>query len=293
MKGYIKLHRSSMDSHLYFAETFTKWQAWTDLLLLANHAPRTVSVRGIMVHLSRGEVLAGERFLADRWRWSRGKVRRFLSYLSSETVHQIVPQKSNVCGIISICNYETYQGNGFADETANGTTDKPTDGPQTDTLKNDKNEKEREREAGSGALFATEPQTKTQRVKVKKKAYGEFSNVRLSEDEHDRLSRVHGEGRLERGIDILDTYIEQSGKRYKSHYAVLKAGSWVWDRVTEGKGTSAPSREVQGYFEEAVRIITQQKGEGIGRLWRKVRDTIGQDELTRLKGLVKDWRGQR
>lgn len=145
MSGYIKYWRSSFDSPLYYAEPFTKWQAWTDLLLLANYQDRVVYIRQQAVAVKRGQVLAGEQFLADRWKWSRGKVRRFLSYLESKTVQQIVQQKSNLITIISIVNYEYYQGDGTTNGTTDSTPDSTTDGQQivqqTDTLKKVKNNK--------------------------------------------------------------------------------------------------------------------------------------------------------
>ena len=143
--GWIKLHRSSMDNGLYFAETFTKSSAWIDLLLLANYQNNTVCVRGIMLNVKRGDVLAGEDFLAKRWKWSRGKVHRFLKYLASKPIHQIEQQKSNVCSMITILNYKVYQRDDTTDGTPSSTPSSTTDGQQTvqqtDTLKKDKKEK--------------------------------------------------------------------------------------------------------------------------------------------------------
>lgn len=72
------------------------------------------------------------------------------------------------------------------------------------------------------------------------KKYGEFGNVILAPAEHAKLLHEHGAARLAKGIDILDAYIAQSGKRYKSHYAVLKPSGWVWDRV--GQGGALPAQ---------------------------------------------------
>lgn len=136
-RGYLKLWRACVDNELYFSEPFTKWQAWQDLLVLANHKKRVVYVRGIAVTVDAGQVLAAEEFLAERWQWSRGKVRRFMSYLESKTVQQIVQQKSRVCTIITIVKWDIYQSDG----TINGTTDSTTNGQQTDIPKNVKNGK--------------------------------------------------------------------------------------------------------------------------------------------------------
>lgn len=81
------------------------------------------------------------------------------------------------------------------------------------------------------------------RKKVEQPAYaeyGELRKVRLTADEHSKLLHTHGSARLAQGIDVLDSYIASSGKRYKSHYAVLKPTSWVWERV--GQGGALPAQ---------------------------------------------------
>lgn len=81
------------------------------------------------------------------------------------------------------------------------------------------------------------------RKKVEQPAYaeyGELRKVRLTAEEHAKLLHAHGAGRLAQGIDVLDSYIASSGKRYKSHYAVLKPTSWVWERV--GQGGALPAQ---------------------------------------------------
>ena len=116
--GYIKLYRSSLNDPLYLKEPFTKWQAWCDLILLAYFAPADFFVRGIRVKAKRGCVYKGTIELAERWKWSRGKVERFLSYLMSDK--RVSIQKNNVISCISITNYDKYQQN----DTTNNTTDR-------------------------------------------------------------------------------------------------------------------------------------------------------------------------
>ena len=122
--GYIKLYRSSLNDPLYLKEPFTKWQAWCDLILLAYFAPADFFVRGIRVKAKRGCVYKGTLELAARWKWSRGKVDRFLSYLVSDK--RIGIQKNNVISCISVINYEKYQQNETTNETTNSTTNSTT-----------------------------------------------------------------------------------------------------------------------------------------------------------------------
>lgn len=137
-KGWIKLYRNSFGNQLYFLEPFTKWQAWCDLLLLANHKNGIITKRGIVVKVPRGSIGHGTESLSERWKWSRGKVERFMCFLENDSVKQIVRQKTRITTLISIVNYETYQTN----DTTKIKTNDTTDGQQTDTNKNVKEGKE-------------------------------------------------------------------------------------------------------------------------------------------------------
>ena len=138
-RGYIKLWRSSTDNPLYFAETFTKWQAWVDLLILANHKSGMISIRGNVVKIDAGQIAASRKFLGKRWKWSEGKVLRFLKLL--ETEQQIVQQKSTVVTIYSIVRWEAYQSNGTTDggQTVQQTEDRRYTPKNDKNVENDKN----------------------------------------------------------------------------------------------------------------------------------------------------------
>lgn len=135
-QGWIKLHRSITDSPEWRAEPFTRSQAWIDLLLLANHKTGHIRIRGILVTVERGQVGYSEETLAIRWRWSRGKVRRFLQHLIelSQISRNSVQQNPRVSSLITITNYELYQAN----DTTNGTT-KSQQTVQEQECKNKKN----------------------------------------------------------------------------------------------------------------------------------------------------------
>lgn len=139
--GYIKLYRIITEDPLWCKEPFTRGQAWVDMLLLANHKDDYIRIRGNRIEVKRGQLAWSEISLSARWAWSRGKVRRFLAELESKMEQKIVQQKTRVTSLITILNYEKYQGGG----TTNGTTDGQQTVQQTDnrryTDKNDKNEK--------------------------------------------------------------------------------------------------------------------------------------------------------
>lgn len=107
MGGWIKLHRKITENPLYFSEPFNRSMAWIDLLLLANHSENYFFKRGIRVDVKVGQIGYDLDSLAKRWKWSRGKVERFILMLEND--NQIVRQKTNVTTLISIVNYKEYQ----------------------------------------------------------------------------------------------------------------------------------------------------------------------------------------
>lgn len=68
--------------------------------------------------LDVGQLIYGERSLAECWGWSRDKVRRFLKLL--ENLEMITVENTPLGSIISITNYAKYQC--FESDTANDTT---------------------------------------------------------------------------------------------------------------------------------------------------------------------------
>jgi len=108
MKDWFKLNRSIFNNKWWLAEPFTKSQSWIDLIGHANYEDGILFIRNNEIKVKRGQIAWGERYMAKRWRWSRGKVRRFINELIYE--QQIVPQKNSIISLYSIVNYEKYQG---------------------------------------------------------------------------------------------------------------------------------------------------------------------------------------
>jgi len=129
------LSRRLLDNQMWRAESFTRGQAWVDMLLLANHKDGYILKRGIEVKVKRGQIGWSELALAKRWGWSRGKIRRFLGTLVGK--EKIVQQKTNITTLNKIVNYNLYQTGSTPSGTPNG--------HQTDTKrytnKNEENDK--------------------------------------------------------------------------------------------------------------------------------------------------------
>lgn len=123
-EGWIKIHRKVLYHPMYYAEPFTRMQAWFDLLLLASRLPNVLYIRGNRVEIKPGTVAKSKEYLCGRWRWSRGKVNRYLDMLENEGM--IVQQKSRVITCISIPKFEYYQLDGTTESTTGSTTNKTT-----------------------------------------------------------------------------------------------------------------------------------------------------------------------
>ena len=59
------------------------------------------------------------------------------------------------------------------------------------------------------------------REREKTLTLSEFTNVKLSQNEHDKLIERFGASEVGQYIERLGTYIKQTGKSYKSHYATI------------------------------------------------------------------------
>ena len=107
-KGYIKVYRDVRDHWVWKDKPFSRGQAWIDLIISVNHQDKTILFDGHPITIKRGEYLTSMQILADKWGWSRGKVRRFLDDLKTE---QMIDKKRHSNGtLITLIKYEEYQG---------------------------------------------------------------------------------------------------------------------------------------------------------------------------------------
>ena len=171
--GTFSVSRELLAHSLWTGEKFTRGQAWVDLVGHARWKAGFIRVRGQRIDLDRGELAWSERELAKRWKWSRGKVDRFLDELQDDeriiryqqkikspsgeekplisipaTEPQTRPVKNYLTSIIRVLNYDMYQPNGASDEA----TDDTSDGPATDQQRAQKNKEKKDKKGKEGSL---------------------------------------------------------------------------------------------------------------------------------------------
>lgn len=113
----------------------------------------------------------------------------------------------------------------------------PSNAKHNDTDTDTETETETDTDTETETETDTETETNTDIPKgIYKKAgkpakhkYGEYQHVLLTDDEREKLADEYGEETLTKCIRKLDEYIEETGKRYKSHYLTIRR--WVVDAV--------------------------------------------------------------
>ena len=95
--------------------SYSRYEAWQDLLMEAAYKPFEVLNRGKVVSLRRGQLMAARSWLAARWNWSEKTVRVFISRLEEELMlrSETASGKGQMVGrfssVLTICNYDIYQ----------------------------------------------------------------------------------------------------------------------------------------------------------------------------------------
>jgi DNA-binding transcriptional MocR family regulator len=117
MSGYFQMARGWMENEFFSAEPFTDREAWIWIIEQAAWRPGKVRIKGTIIDLQRGDLSFSVRFLAEKWRWSKSRVDRFLKRLAAENMISTRSKNGTTAGhqagqgqsVITICNYEKYQ----------------------------------------------------------------------------------------------------------------------------------------------------------------------------------------
>lgn len=140
MSGFYLMHRGFWDDDIFSEQPFTEREAWHWLISQAafdDHKTRH-PIKYQMVSVARGQLPTTVRELSRRWKWSVGKVQRFLKLLAEDG--KIGTTYDTHLTIITILNYNKYQGEQKICETKNGTTsEQPRNNPETETEQQDIN----------------------------------------------------------------------------------------------------------------------------------------------------------
>lgn len=208
-RGYIKIFRKFFEDHEFWKEKrkFSKAEAWMDILKSARwkDEPETlVDSRGAYT-LELGDFYISERFLCERWMWSRTKVRAFLNYLI-ERESILYKKKTTHRTIITVTNLKSYLGWEFGKKTSDQTSEVPV------------------KDQGSTSEVPKKKKVKKEKQDKKvKNIYGEYKKVRLTKEQHTKLIEDFGELKVNDFIQRLDEYLENNPKKsYANHSLTIR-----------------------------------------------------------------------
>ena len=163
-RGYIKLFRKIEDNEIFIdKEPFDKRSAWIDILLMVNHKDGSAFQGMNKIVIKRGQKKTSITKLAQRWHWGERKVSAYLKMLQAEGM--IYLEISNKGVLITVVNYETYQGfsGKVAEQTAEQSAEQTAGQAQSkrrsrvQTNKNVKNDiKNEQKNANNASRFFVE-----------------------------------------------------------------------------------------------------------------------------------------
>lgn len=149
-RGFINVTRGMFDHPIFAPEPYTEREAWQWLIEQAVWRDTTAMVGRYRIALRRGQCAFSMRFLAVKWKWSEGAVRRFLDKIRTDGMTE--QRATRQATIITICNYDKYQ-NGR--QTSDEQTDEPSDEP-SDAKKKKLNNKQEEGSSGVVKIYEYE-----------------------------------------------------------------------------------------------------------------------------------------
>lgn len=231
MDGWIKLHRKLLDWQWYDDTNIVR--VFLHLLLKANFDTKGWHD----ISIERGQLVTSIKNLAAETHLSVMQIRRALTQL--QKTKEITIETTNKYTMITICNYAKYQCFDSCEQQTNNnqiTNEQQTNNNQTTTTKEINNIRIKEDNkdciiytaAENFESAETENQNidnSTKRKKEPKKKYGEYQNVRLTNDEATKLHEKFGDDAVQI-VNYFDEQIEMKGYKYKSHYlAILNWGA--------------------------------------------------------------------
>lgn len=211
-EGWVKLYRALLDKPIWKQSTPQHKSILITILLMANHEPNEWEWGGEKFKVQKGEFVTS----LESIRKSAGNgvsIQNIRTAIARfKKLEFLTEQPTRHGRLITIINWSSYQP--LKGEGQQGNQQTPNK-PLTPN-KNDKNE----------------------RIKI----YGEFENVKLTQDEFEKLKSRS----LTNKIEDLSQYIEnfpQKAKKYKSHYATILS----WDRKDK-KNKQKPNKNSSDAF---------------------------------------------
>lgn len=113
MAGWIKLSRDINKHWIWQSDRRLKW--WIDILITVNHADSKVLIKGSLIECKRGQSVMSLETWARRWNVTKKTVKDFFELLQKDSM--LLYESVKISTRITVCNYDSYQGDVNATET--------------------------------------------------------------------------------------------------------------------------------------------------------------------------------
>ena len=125
--NWVKINRSIFDNALWRdSEPFDRRSAWIDLILMANHTDGEFIASGEIIKIPRGSLFTSSEHLGARWNWTNKRVRAYLDVLIR--LNMVTRKGTHRGTLISLINYDIYQGQGQTEGIPKGTPEGTPEG---------------------------------------------------------------------------------------------------------------------------------------------------------------------
>ena len=234
--NFFYVNRELLHSDRWLNESFTRGQAWIDLFGLAQFKKGSFRVRGIEINVERGQLAYSQKTLSIRWKWSRGKVKRYLKELENNNDISINVRHQNIdiTTLITILKYEQWQGGDTPDSTPDGhQTVHQTDTYNKDKkVKNDKNDKNTVYMSFKKLINKNSRDTDKGKVKIKArlKVFTEKELLQAMENfSKDSWNMEHNSGRgVAWFFHCMDKLTPIIIRNKKSYELLIRPISWLY-----------------------------------------------------------------
>lgn len=122
-KGWAKVPRAILDNVIWESDQpYDERSAYIDFVLRANYEEKQFRAKhsNDVITVKPGELFTSIGMLAERWRWSENRVRRYLKLLNAAGLAVVKP---HTCGtLVSLVNIDDEEHGGRGSGRGNGTT---------------------------------------------------------------------------------------------------------------------------------------------------------------------------
>ncbi len=228
MSGFYLMHRGWQDADVFGSAEYSERDAWVWLIENAAWKETKVRIKGEGIPLERGQMTFAQRFLAEKWGWSKSRVDRFLKRLNAEGMISICSKNGATAGqgsgqgqsVLTISNYAQYQDKREAergnDEAGNGAT------------------------AGQQRGKEEQINNKTKNIITGKPVAFDGHIIKLNEGDFDRWQSAHPDIDLRSALQSRDDWLRYEADDATRRKWFISTSNWLANKQKSARQSGKP-----------------------------------------------------